>query len=107
MLFGVLTILAIPVGATVVDWSLSGNARVALVQSYLPWLSLLVWLGLLAMMSAFAFYGAKKIPLGPQEHIGWPNRFMVFVRPMACPDCGSNTLMAVRGKCGARLFRID
>jgi hypothetical protein len=30
------------------------------------------------MISVFAYFGAKKIPLGPQAQIGWPNRFMVF-----------------------------
>jgi hypothetical protein len=77
-LFGVLAVLGIPITATVVDWSLSGIPLAAPIQSYLPWMSLMVWLGLVAMMSAFAFFGAKKIPLGPQAHIGWPNRFMVL-----------------------------
>jgi hypothetical protein len=76
--FGVLAVLGIPITATVVDWSLSGIRLAAAIQSYLPWMSLMVWLGLVAMMSAFAFFGAKKVPLGPQAHIGWPNRFMVF-----------------------------
>lgn len=77
-LFGILAVLGIPITATVVDWSLSGNPLAAPIQSYLPKMSLMVWLRLLAMMSAFVFYGAKKIPLGPHACIGWPNRFMVF-----------------------------
>ena len=63
---------------TSVDWSLRANPLAASIQKYLPWMSLMVWLGLLAMMLAFAFFGAKKIPLGPQARIGWPNRFMVL-----------------------------
>jgi hypothetical protein len=58
--FGVPAVLGIPITATVVDWSLSGNPVAAAIQSYLPWMSLMVWLGLLAMMSAFDFFGAKK-----------------------------------------------
>lgn len=59
-LFGILAVLGIPITATVVDWSLSGNPLAAPIQSYLPKMSLMVWLRLLAMMSAFVFYGAKK-----------------------------------------------
>ena len=77
-LFGALAILGIPIAATATDWSLRANPLAASMQNYLPWMSLMVWLGLTAMISAFAFFGAKKIPLGPQAHIGWPNRFMVF-----------------------------
>jgi hypothetical protein len=77
-LFGVIAVLGIPVTATVVDWSLGGKPLAAPILGYLPWLSLMVWLGLLAMMSAFAYFGAKTISLGPQARIGWPNRFMVF-----------------------------
>jgi len=77
-LFGAITVLGIPITATVVDWGLSSNQLAVPTQRYLPWMSLMVWLGLLAMILAFAFFGAKKIPLGPQAHIGWPNRFMVF-----------------------------
>jgi hypothetical protein len=76
--FGALAVLGIPISATVVDLGLRGNPLAAPIQSYLPWMSLMVWLGLLAMISAFAFFGAKKIPPGPQAPIGWPNRFMVF-----------------------------
>jgi Protein of unknown function (DUF998) len=77
-LFGALTIVVIPITATAVDWSLRTNQLAASIQEYLPWMSLMVWFGLLVMMSAFVFFGARKIPLGPQAHIGWPNRFMVL-----------------------------
>jgi hypothetical protein len=77
-LFGVLAVLGIPITATAVDWSLRANPLAASIQTYLPCMSLMVWFGLLVMMSAFVFFGARKIPLGPRAHIGWPNRFMVF-----------------------------
>lgn len=40
--------------------------------------TLVVWLGFLAFVSVMVYFGTKKIPLGPQAKIGWPNRFMVF-----------------------------
>jgi uncharacterized protein DUF998 len=78
VLFGVLTIVGIPITATIVDVTLSGNPIAARIQGYLPWATLMVWFGLTTMVSALAFFGAKKVPLGPQARIGWPNRFMVF-----------------------------
>lgn len=77
-LSGMLVIFGLPVTATIIDWNLRGNPLAASIQSYLPWMSVMVWLGLTVMMSAFVFFGAKKIPTGPQARIGWPNRFMVF-----------------------------
>lgn len=68
-LFGAIFILGLPVAATVVDWSLGGSFLLA---------SLVVWLGLVVMVSALSRVGAKKIPFGPQAQIGWPNRFMVL-----------------------------
>jgi Protein of unknown function (DUF998) len=76
--FGVLSVLGIPIAASVVDWDLNGNPLAAPIQGHLFFMSLMVWFGLIAMMSAFAFFGAKKIPLGPKAYIGWPNRFMVL-----------------------------
>jgi hypothetical protein len=77
-LFGVLAVLGIPIAATAVDLSLRANPLAASIQKHLPYMSLMVWFGLLVMMSAFVFFGARRIPLGPQAHIGWPNRFMVL-----------------------------
>jgi hypothetical protein len=77
-IFGVITIIGTPFVVTAVDWSLSGNPITASIQPYLLWLTLLVWIGFIAFISAIAHFGAKKISLGPQAKIGWPNRFMVF-----------------------------
>lgn len=77
-LSGVVVIFGLPIAATIIDSNLTGNPLVTSIQPYLPWMSVMVWLGLIAMMSSFAFFGAKKIPLGPQARIGWPNRLMVF-----------------------------
>jgi hypothetical protein len=77
-LFGVLAVLGIPIAATAVDLSLRANPLAASIQEHLPYMSLMVWFGLLVMMSAFVFFGVRRIPLGPQAHIGWPNRFMVL-----------------------------
>jgi hypothetical protein len=77
-LFGGITIIGTPFVATAVDGSLSGSPLVASIQPYLVWLTLMVWLGFLAFVSAMAYFiGTKKIPLGPQAKIGWSNRFMV------------------------------
>jgi Protein of unknown function (DUF998) len=67
-LFGTIFIFGLPIAATVVDWNL-GTA--------LAWASFVVWLGLVVMGSVL-FVGVRKAPLGPQTHIGWPNRFMVL-----------------------------
>ena len=77
-LFGMLVIFGTPFIVTAVDWSLSGNPFVASLQAYLLWLTLMVWLGFLSFFSAMAYFGGKKIPLGAQAKIGWPNRLMVF-----------------------------
>jgi hypothetical protein len=70
-LFGTITIISTPFVVTFVDWSLSGN-------SLFFYLTLMVWLGFLTFAFAMLYYGSKKISLGPQAKIGWPNRFMVF-----------------------------
>jgi hypothetical protein len=77
-LFGVLSVVGIPIAATIVDWSLSGDPLAAPIRGSLPWATLLVWVGLATMVAAFAFFGAKNVPLGPQARVGWPNRFMVL-----------------------------
>ena len=77
-LFGTITIIGTPFIVTDIDWSLNGNALVTSIQPYLLWLTLMVWLGFLTFASAMAYFGGKKVPLGPQAKIGWPNRFMVF-----------------------------
>jgi hypothetical protein len=78
-LFGMITIIGTPFVASAVDWSLSGSPLIASIQPYLLWLTLMVWVGFLAFVSTMAYFiGTKKIPLGPQAKIGWPNRFMVF-----------------------------
>jgi hypothetical protein len=77
-LSGVLVIFGLPITATIIDWNVGGNPLVASIQPYLPWMSVVVWLGFGVFAGAMVFFGAKKIPLGPQAKIGWPNRFMVF-----------------------------
>lgn len=77
-LFGTITIIGTPFVATAVNWSLSDDLLATPLRQYLVWLTLTVWLGFLVFVSSMAYYGAKKIPLGPQAKIGWPNRFMVF-----------------------------
>jgi hypothetical protein len=70
-LFGAITIIGTPFEVTAIDWNLSSN-------SIFFWLTLVVWFGFLTFVSAMVYFGSKKIPLGPQAKIGWPNRFMVF-----------------------------
>jgi Protein of unknown function (DUF998) len=67
-LFGAIFILGLPIAATVVDWNLG---------AHLAWASFVVWFGLVVMGSVL-FVGVRKIPLGSQTRIGWPNRFMVL-----------------------------
>jgi hypothetical protein len=62
-LFGVLAVLGIPIAATAVDLSLRGNPLAASIQEHLPYMSLMVWFGLLVMMSAFVFFGVRRIPV--------------------------------------------
>lgn len=76
-LFGAITIIGTPFIVTAVDWSLNGDPLISSIQPYLLWLTLMVWIGFLAFASAMIYFGTKKIPLGPQAKIGWPNRFMV------------------------------
>jgi hypothetical protein len=70
-LFGEITIIGTPFVIAAIDWSLSGNPLFL-------WLTLMVWLGFLTFVLSMVYYGSKKISLGPQAKIGWPNRFMVF-----------------------------
>jgi hypothetical protein len=70
-IFGAITIIGTPFVVTAIDWNLSRNPLFL-------WLTLMVWLGFLTFVSAMAHFGSKKISLGPQAKIGWPNRFMVF-----------------------------
>jgi len=70
-LFGAITIIGTPFVVTAIDWNLSGNPLFFA-------LTLIVWLGFLTFVLAMAYFGSKKISLGPQAKIGWPNRFMVF-----------------------------
>ena len=67
-LFGAIFIFGLPIAATVIDWNLGAR---------LDWMSLVVWLGL-GVMGSVLFIGTRKIPLGSQARIGWPNRFMVL-----------------------------
>lgn len=77
-LFGAITIIGTPFVVTAIDWNLSGSPLVISIQPYLVWLTLMAWLGFLTFVSAMAYYGSKKISLGPEAKIGWPNRFMVL-----------------------------
>jgi Protein of unknown function (DUF998) len=77
-LFGMITIIGTPFVVTAIDWSLSGDPIAAVIQPYLLWLTLMVWLGFLAFVFSMAYFSSKNIALGPQAKIGWPNRFMVL-----------------------------
>lgn len=70
-LFGAITIIGTPFEVTAIDRN-PNSAPIFFL------LTLLVWLGFLTFVSAMVYFGSKKIPLGPQAKIGWPNRFMVF-----------------------------
>jgi Protein of unknown function (DUF998) len=75
---GMLVIPVLPLAAVVVGWSISGNPLVASIQHYLLWISFLPWFGLAVQAIPVFRFGSTRLEPGPNMHIGWPNRFMVF-----------------------------
>jgi hypothetical protein len=73
-----LVIPVLPLAAAVVGWSISGNPLVASIQHYLLWISFLPWFGFAVQVIPVFRFGGTRLEPGPNMHIGWPNRFMVF-----------------------------
>ncbi len=75
--FGVLFILGFPIAVTVTG----GQAKDPLfsaIKSWLPWLSVMVWVGFTVFIGAIVFYARSRGKSGEQVKIGWPNRIMML-----------------------------
>ena len=74
-LCGAFVIFTFPIAASLVDCSLVRNPEWIAAQRQLFWVTLVVWLGLVA------FFGSEVISnaISPLSGLGWSNRFMVFV----------------------------
>jgi len=81
-LCGVLVILTFPIAATLTARSLARNEEWAGTRRQLLWITLLVWLGLIAYFGSIIISNSINPTagrVGPHVLQGWPNRFMVVV----------------------------
>jgi hypothetical protein len=73
---GILFIFGFPVAVTLITVS-AGDPMFAPLHSWLLWLLVMVWIGLLTFFVALFYYRKTGSP-NPDMKIGWPNRLLVF-----------------------------
>ncbi len=73
--FAALFVTGFPIAITAVAW----NAMKVLLPApvWLLWISLPVWIGLVAFVASLFYCGAMRSGFGPRVRVGWPNRFMM------------------------------
>lgn len=69
--FGMLFILGFPIAATMVGISAAGDPSIG---SLLMWASIVPWLGLVVFLGIAAKFARQGITGGSHARIGWPNR---------------------------------
>lgn len=66
-----------PIAVTLIGNSLARSPIYSQMRYWLPWMTILVWLGFIVFLASTIFYMRGKSGYGPDVWIGWPNRFMM------------------------------
>jgi Protein of unknown function (DUF998) len=78
VLFATIFVIGFPVAATTMGWSAAGDRMFARLRLWLPWLSLMVWIGFIIFAGAVYAFAGPDPKFGPDVLIGWPQRIMVL-----------------------------
>ncbi len=75
---GLIFIFGTPIAVTLTGLSLARDPAWASMKRWLPWLTVLVWIGFLAFIGSLIIFVPANGGFGPNVLIGWPNRFMAI-----------------------------
>ena len=78
-LCGAIVILGFPIAITLIGRSLSVNQAWASIRRRIPWITIMVWSGLLVFYGSYIIFMMGKSGIGPDVLIGWPNRYLIVV----------------------------
>lgn len=78
VLFATIFVIGFPVAATTIGWSAAGDRMFARLRLWLPWLSLMVWIGFIIFAGAVYAFAGPDPKFGPDVVIGWPQRIMML-----------------------------
>ena len=76
-IFGAMFIFGFPIAVTVIGWH-ANDPLFTSIRTWLPWMSITVWIGFLAFIGSTVFFGGAGGTRGEKVKIGWPNRFMML-----------------------------